>query len=289
MSAPSLRINARGFRRDVAIPKHPRVAGSCDCHLHVVGPYKRFPLTAGAPLAPPEATLSDYLGVASLVGIDRFIVVQPSFFGTDNRCTLDAVRRMNGAARAIVVLDPAISQEDLVEMHAAGARGVRVNLVSHGGPALEHLPRIVERIRPLGWHVQIFVDSRELPAMAGRLQALEIPLVFDHMAHVEQNADLDDAGFDILCRWLESGVAWAKLSAYRFPASARRARRLVDANASRVVWGSDWPHVVYEHAVPEEGGLLDRLADWVPDPAVRERILVDNPSRLYFQQVTFGA
>lgn len=277
-----LRTNPRGFRRDVATPRQPRIAGTCDCHLHIVGPYARYALAPGAMLTPPEATLDDYLATAGIVGIDRIVVVQPSFFGTDNRCTLDAVRRMNGAGRAVVVIDPAIAQEDLLAMHAAGARGVRVNLVSHGGPALDHVPGIAERVRPLGWHLQLFVDSRELPRMAGQLRALSMPLVFDHMAHIEEDADLDDEGFRVLCQLLDEGVAWTKLSAYRFPASVRRARRLVAANPQRVVWGTDWPHVVYEHALPEEGGLFDQLADWVPDEATRHRILVENPAALYF-------
>lgn len=278
----TLRTNLCGFRRDVAAPKRSRVPGTCDCHLHIVGPLAAYPFAPGAVLRPPQATLEDYLGMSRIVGIDRMVIVQPSFFGTDNRCTLEAARRRKGAARAVVVLDPAVGREELLDMHAAGARGVRVNLVSHGGPALEHLPGIVERIRPLGWHLQVFVDSRELPGLAGQLRELSIPLVFDHMAHVEKDSETNSEGFQLLCRWLEDGFAWTKLSAYRFPSSQARARRLVAANPHRVVWGTDWPHVVYEERIPHEGALFDQLADWFPEETLR-RILVDNPTALYFQ------
>ncbi len=279
----SLRTNVSGFRRDVAAPRHPRVPGACDCHFHIVGPLAAYPFAPGAALKPPEATLEDYLAMSGIVGIDRMVIVQPSFFGTDNRCTMDAVRRMKGAARAVVVLDPAISQADLHAMHAAGARGVRVNLVSHGGPALESMGQLVERIRPLGWHLQLFVDSRKLPVIAAQLRAFSIPLVFDHLAHVERDAEPDDEGLGILCKWLENGIAWTKISAYRFPASAARAKRLVAANPHRVVWGTDWPHVVYEDALPREGALFDQLANWFPDEETFHRILVDNPAALYFK------
>jgi len=277
-----LQVNKAGFRRDVASPRSIQFEGACDCHLHIVGPLERYPYVESALLRPPEARLENYLAMQRVLGLSRCVVVQPSFFGTDNRCTLDAVDRIGASARAVVVLDLAVGDVELQRMHEAGARGVRVNLVSHGGPSLSNLPAIAERIRPLGWHMQVFADSRALPAMAAELCALRLPLVFDHMAHTAHDQPVHDEGVTLLCRWLQMETAWVKLSAYRFPGSAERAHRLVEANAARVVWGTDWPHVAYEHPVPEEGGLFDELARWVPDDDTRRRILVDNPSALYF-------
>lgn len=280
---PALATNPDGFRREVSVPGGPRRAGTCDCHLHIVGPISRYPFVPEAKLRPPEATLDDYRAMAGTVGVDRMVVVQPSFYGTDNRCTLDAVERMGGAARAVVVIDPEVPEDDLLRMHRAGARGVRVNLVSHGGPPIDRLARIAERIRPMGWHLQVFIDGRRLPRLAPMLRQLSLPLVFDHLAQVEPQADLDDEGLPILCRWLEEGFAWTKISAFRFPLSIRRARRLLAANPRRVLWGTDWPHVAYEHHVPDDGRLLDQLADCAGDDDVVRRVLVDNPDVLYFR------
>lgn len=280
---PALRTNPDGFRRDVRPPRTPPIPGTCDCHMHVVGPYAAYPLRETRSFTPPESTLDDYRATALTVGIDRMVVVQPSFFGTDNACTLDSVARMEGRARAVVVVDPGIADDALQAMHDRGARGVRLQMVAAGGLSLDNIERVADRIRLLGWHVQLYLDARRLPDLAGRLRRLPVDVVFDHMAHVEPDSGVDEEGFRILLDLLAGGRAWVKLSNALFPACADRARRLIAANPERALWGSDWPHVAYGGAPPDDGALLDALADWAGDEATRRRVLVDNPTALYFR------
>lgn len=281
---PVLRTNSLGFRRDARPPRTAAPAGSCDCHMHIVGPFARYPLRETRTFVPPEATLDDYRATARTVGIDRMVIVQPSFFGTDNACTLDAAAAMEGRARAVVVVAPDATEDELRSMHGRGARGVRLQGVASGGLSLDSLEQVAARIRPLGWHVQLYLDSRRLPDLAERLRRLPVDVVFDHMAHVERASGVDEAGFRVLLDLLASGRAWVKLSNALFPASAERARRLIAANPERALWGSDWPHVAYGEDPPEDGALLDALADWAGSEATRRRILVDNPSSLYFRE-----
>ncbi len=282
--SPALRTNPHGFRRDVRPPRTPPIPGTCDCHMHIVGPYAQYPLRETRNFTPPESTLDDYLATARTVGIDRMVIVQPSFFGKDNACTLDSAARMEGRARAVVVIDPDIADEDLQAMHDRGARGVRLQMVAAGGLSLDNIERVAARIQPFGWHVQLYLDTRRLPDLAERLRRLPVDVVFDHMAHVEPDSGVDEEGFRILLDLVGGGRAWVKLSNALFPASAERARRLVAANPERMLWGTDWPHVAYGEDPPDDGALLDALADWAGDEATRRRVLVENPTALYFRE-----
>src|SRR5690606_34219475 len=148
--------------------------------------------------------------------------------------------------------------------------------------SVDGITDIAQRIEPLGWHVQLFMDSTEVEELAPRLKQLPVPIVFDHMAHVHQDSSTQSAGFRTVLDLLASGKAWVKLSAWRFSPDEERARMLIAANPERILWGSDWPHVSWQEPVPNDGQLLDRLARWVGDPAVVQQVLVDNPGRLYF-------
>jgi predicted TIM-barrel fold metal-dependent hydrolase len=277
-----LHTNKQGFRREVSAPRLPAVPGACDTHMHIVGPLSRYPLRDTRTFVPPEALLEDYLRTAALMGTERMVIVQPSFFGTDNACTLDAVGRAGDRARAVVVIDPEISDEALKDMHARGARGVRLQVIATGGLSLDLLEHVAKRIQPFGWHVQLYMDARNLPPLVDRLKRLPVDVVFDHMAHVIRTSGEDDPGFDALLDLMKEGRAWTKLSNAVFPPSSERARRLIDANPERVVWGSDWPHVAYSEATPDDGALMDLMADWAQDEKTRRQVLADNATRLYF-------
>lgn len=264
-------------------------ANAWDCHAHIVGPRHRYPLVASRSYTPVTADRAAYHEVLHTLGVERAVIVQPSFYGTDNRCTLDALRAEGGRWRGVVVIDPDIDDAALRDMHALGVRGVRINCLFSGGVALDVLERTAERIRPFGWHIQLLIDARTLPKLAPRLTQLGVALVFDHMGHVPTDAGIDDPGFQTLLRLLREGCCWAKLSgAYRISQQAAPyadvkpfARALIDAAPGRLVWASDWPHPAIAGAMPNDGTLLDLLTDWAPDAGVRERILVSNPSRLY--------
>ena len=282
-TSDAFKTNRAGFRRDQAPPRAALPKGACDTHMHIVGPFATYPLRETRSLQPPEAKLEDYRNVMRTTGLQRNVIVQPSFFGQDNECTLASAEALGAdVARAVVVVGTDITDSELAAMHRRGARAIRLQGVVAGGARVEDMELMADRIRLLGWHVQLYVDAKEIPALAPRIRKLPVDVVFDHMATVQRGGSEHEPGFQALLALLASGKVWVKLSGARFAPSAERARQLVQANSHRIVWGSDWPHISYEDDVPTEGALLDALNDWVPDDEVRRRILVDNASALYF-------
>lgn len=263
-------------------PRHRAPAGSCDCHFHVFGPYDRFPLDAGRPYTPPEASVEHYADTAAVLGLERRVIVTASVSGTDNAVTMDAVGRLGRArSRAIVVVDDA---SDLEALAAGGAVGVRFNAVSGNGASLDALEALARRIAPLGWHVQVF--THDLPALADRLAALPVPVVLDHMGGAQAAEGPDGPAMRALLRLLEGGNAWVKLSGYRsapapYAGVDALAKRLLAAAPERCVWGTDWPHTGFrtETEMLDDGTLLDWMHEWTG--GAWERVLVDNPARLY--------
>ncbi|MDW8314370.1 MAG: amidohydrolase family protein [Rhodovarius sp.] len=262
---------------------------SCDCHFHIFGPYARFPLDPGRHYDPPEAPIPAYLRVAEALGIERMVVVQPSVYGTDNACSLDAAARFGlDRARVVAVIDETADAAALRALHEGGVRGVRFNAVSGNGTPLEQLELLARRIAPFGWHIQLYAEGRQLPELAPRLLALPVEVVIDHMGGVRTADGLDAPGFCALLRLLESGRAWVKLCGYRisslgppFADVAPFARALLAAAPERCVWGTDWPHPSLSEWMPEDGQLFDLLGQWAPSEAERRRVLVENPARLY--------
>ena len=269
-------------------------AMACDCHAHIFGPPSQ--LVSSRLYTPPAASLADYTHVLAVLGIERAVIVQPSVYGTDNRTTLQAVTEMGEASRAIVVVDPSISIPELEEMHRQGARGARVNALFSGPSERAALLALGQKLARVGWHMQMLVDVSIFEDLEGFVDALAVPVVFDHMGHVDTSKGLDDPGFIALLRLMEQGKVWTKLSgSYRMTGQdhtpytdvAPFARALVAANPEQCVWASDWPHPQIPAAMPNDGALLDMMMDWVPDTATRNRILKDNPARLYdFDDVT---
>jgi predicted TIM-barrel fold metal-dependent hydrolase len=269
-------------------PQQKAPPQACDCHFHIFGPYDRFPLDEGRRYTPPAALVADYLAMADTLGIGRMVVVQASVYGTRNDVTLDAVRQFGlQRARAVVVVDDSFGPADLRAMHDQGVRGVRFNLVSGNGTPEDQLDALAERLAPLGWHIQVYADGDTLEAIAPRLARLPVEVVIDHCGGVKAALGTVHPQFQALLRLLDSGRAWVKLSSYRASSTgapwtdaAPNVRALVAAAAERCVWGTDWPHPGMDPS-PEAGVLLDQFFAWVPDAAVRQRILVDNPARLY--------
>lgn len=267
-------------------PRRRAPQGACDSHFHIFGPYGRFPLSASRPYTPPPALVPHYLDMANTLGLTRRVIVQASVYGIDNAVTLDAVAQLGRAdSRAIVVVDDA---SPLQAMADAGAVGVRFNAVSGNGAPLDQLEALARRIAPLGWHIQLFLKGEALVEMAPRLAALPVPVVLDHMAGARAADGANSRAMDAACRLLDTGQAWVKLCGYRasrppYDDLAPLARRFLSAAPERCVWGTDWPHTQF--AAPgqmlDDGMLLDWLDDWLPDEATRQRVLVDNPAKLY--------
>jgi len=275
-------------------PRKPRVplpAGATDCHAHVFGPAAEYEWSPKRGYTPPDCSLADYRRMLATIGCERAVLVQPSVYGTDNTAHLDALAEAGPAFRMVAVVDPDLPQRDLEHIAVAGVRGVRFNVVSKGGLALDGLERMARRIAPLGWHIQLFVDADTIARIEGKLASLPVPVVIDHMGHVTTDLGLEHPGFQALLRLLRGGNAWVKLSgAYRtsrqptapFSDVVPYARALIEAGPERCVWGSDWPHpMVNDRPMPNDGDLADLAADWAPDEDTRRRILVDNPARLY--------
>jgi len=269
--------------RMISTPRYRVPAGACDSHMHIVGPYEKYPLRETRSLNPPQATLDDYRLARDQLGLSRNVVVQPSVFAKDNECTLDAVEALMGTARAVVVVDPTIAEHELARMHARGARGVRVQKVVAGGASIDDMEALAARIRPFGWHMQFFMDASEIAQLAPRFRKLPVPVVFDHMGHVDPAGSIDDPGFAALLDLLQSGKAWVKLSNCYWKPDPKRARRLIAANPDQVLWGTDWPHLGYRDGTADDGLLLDAVSEWTVDEDLRRRILVTNPDALYFR------
>lgn len=280
---PVFRTNPAGFRRDVQPPQSPLPRGACDTHMHVVGPFERYPMAAVRGLDPGEATLDDYRRMMRVTGLERCVFVQASVHGKDNEGALAASQALGDSARAIVVVDPAIGSDAVAAMHARGARGIRMQRVVAGGAGLDGIERLAARIAEFGWHVQLYIDAEEIPELLPVLRALPVEVVFDHMAQVHDDSGIDTPGFKALLDLMHAGRAWVKLSTGQRPSQRERPLRFISECLERVLWGSDWPHLCWEGPVPHEGKLLDDLNAWAGGDQTLRTILCDNPGKLYFK------
>ena len=264
-------------------------ANACDTHAHVIGPADHFSMVANRSYTPPPALEAAYLGMLDSLGMARGVLVQISVYGTDNRCMVESLKAHPDRLRGVAVVSPDISEGELEPLHAAGVRGIRINVLFGGGVAIDEMERLAARVAPLGWHIQLLIDARNLPELGPRIAKLPLEVVIDHMGHTPVSAGVAHPGFQWMLRLLKEGKAWTKLSgAYRisqagapFHDTLPFAQALVSAAPERCLWGSDWPHVAVEGPMFNTGALLDLLPLWVPEETVRNRILVDNPARLY--------
>lgn len=268
-------------------------AGACDCHMHVYDP--RYPSDPSARLKPPAASVEEYKALQQRLGLARVVVVQPSTYGFDNRCTLDAVRRFGESARAIVVADAAITDEELARLDAAGVRGIRFNLALASGASLEDLIRMAPRLEGIGWHAQINVRAHQLIEDVERFRRLPCNVVIDHMGHVPQPEGVGHPSFAALRSLIDGRRCFVKLSGFYIDSKAggpsyedggEVGRALLRDAPERLLWGSDWPHPT-ETAKPDAAVLLQLLRKWSSDGETIHRVLVDNPAELYrFPAVT---
>jgi D-galactarolactone isomerase len=262
---------------------------ACDCHMHIYE--SRFPVAPNAKLRPPDATADDYRRLQKRIGVTRNVVVTPSTYGTDNSCSLDAIARLGATARGVAVVDTNVADAELRRLDSLGMRGIRFNLVQSGATTIDMLEPLSKRVNDLGWHVQIHMLGHQIVEVAELLQRLPSPIVFDHMARIPEPAGVDHPAFALVLKLIDRGRTWVKLSgAYMdtrtgpptYADVSKVARAYVKASPERMVWASDWPHPTEKaDAKPDDAILFDLLADWAPQEAVRNRILVDNPAALY--------
>ncbi len=263
-------------------------AGAVDTHAHVIGLPPAYPFVATRSYTPPEATAERYLAMLDATGMTYGVLVQVSVHGTDNRLMLETLAAHRARLRGIAVIPLGLPDRELAALKDGGIVGLRLNTLYGGGMGLEQLDAYAALAREMGWHLQFLADTRDLMTLAPRLATLPVPFVVDHWGHFPVSRGLDDPGFQTLLGLVRDG-GWVKLSgAYRntvdgppYADTIPFARLLAEAAPDRCVWGSDWPHVAHWAPMMNVGDLLDLLADWVPDAAARDRILVDNAHRLY--------
>ena len=272
--------------------KKPRLAlppNAADCHCHVFGPRERYPWTENRLYTPPPVGLNDYLTMLDATGLSRGVLVQTGLYGTDNRFLVDSLNAHPRRLRGIALIDESFTDRQLRDLADSGVRGFRVNRTARTGLEFDVARRLAERTRELGWHVQFLLDVEDHPDLDSFLGSFATEVVIDHMGRPDPRRGVAGPGFQALIRLLKSGRGWAKLSApYRtsqrpppYADMTPFARALVEAAPDRLVWGSDWPHVLLESEMPNDGDLVDQLAVWVPDETARQRILVGNAERLY--------
>jgi D-galactarolactone isomerase len=251
----------------------------------------RFPPVAKARRREPAAPVSEYRKLQRALGLERVVVVQPTAYGTDNRCTLEAIAALGSGARGIAVIDDSISAAEIGRLHDAGMRGVRFRMLDDPELPWEMRPKMAERIAALGWHIQFQMDGRELHTREAPLKSLPCDLVIEHIGKFLEPVGVSHPGFQALLRLVDGGRCWVKLSgAYmmsrsgppRYEDVGVLAKALVKHAPERMLWASNWPHpLATGRTMPDDAVLLDLLLDWAPEDATRERILVDNPAQLY--------
>jgi predicted TIM-barrel fold metal-dependent hydrolase len=278
--------------------------GACDCHSHIFGDSHRFPFSPTRIYTPEPASIDEMRALHRALHTDRVVVVHPSVYGTDNSCTLDAIKQLAPRARAIAVIDDSTPESALDEMHRAGFRGIRLNLETFGesDPALarERIQAAIHRIKTRRtWHLQIYTRLSVIEAIADQFRSASMPIVFDHFGGAQAALGTEQPGFATLVKLVHSGKAYVKVSAaYRsskqapdYADVAPLAKALVAANPHRILWGTDWPHPSQVPGRPateitplfqiDDGRVFNQFALWAPDAGQRRTILVENPAKLY--------
>jgi predicted TIM-barrel fold metal-dependent hydrolase len=277
--------------------------GACDCHTHVFGDPQRFRFAENRTYTPESASVDELRALHQALHMDRVVIVQPSVYGTDNACTLDAMRQLGPRARGVAVIDDATPDSAMDDMYRAGVRGIRLNLATAGQTdpvvARLRLQAAVARVAPRRWHIQMNTQLSVIEAIQDAVSTASVPVVFDHFGGAQAAQGVGQPGFGALVKLVQAGHAYVKISApYRssnqgptYADVAPLARALIAANPQRVVWGSDWPHPgppiggpvtdITPFSQVDDGRVLNQLAVWESDPATRKIILVDNPARVY--------
>jgi 2-pyrone-4,6-dicarboxylate lactonase len=271
--------------------------GAVDCHAHICGPIDRFEYWGERIYTPPDALMPQYKAVLAGLGVRRAVIVQPSVYADDNQVMLAALATDPKNLRGVAVVKPGITDSELSAMHAAGVRGVRCNIVdlasAKGALPLDELRSLAHRIAPFQWHLELLMHVNEFPQLAAQFSEFPVDLVFGHYGYSPCGLSIQNQGFQGLLALMKQGKAWVKFTGpYRISSSplARRpvyddvrpfAQALIDCNPSRIVWGTDWPHVMVKGAMPNDADLCDLIGDWVPEKALHQQIFVDNPAHLY--------
>ncbi|MGJ8526552.1 2-pyrone-4,6-dicarbaxylate hydrolase [Halomonadaceae bacterium LMG 33818] len=284
------------------------VTDGCDCHVHVIGSPEDYPFSAERAYTSPPASVEQLQMHLDKEGLSRVVLIQPSFYGIDNRCMMDALKVLGNSARGVAVIDDNTPKAELNALHQGGVKGVRINLASfgEGNPDIikKALEKIESRVTPFGWHIQLYASAHMLGQTAKMLASLNTQVVLDHFAMVKPGQQVSAEDQEAILSLIRSGKAYVKLSApYRLsppPSShhipdyhdlASAAKAFIKANPERIVWGSDWPHTdrdagkgameISPFRQVDDLHNLALLKEWAGSEEQVHKILVENPARLY--------
>jgi 2-pyrone-4,6-dicarboxylate lactonase len=285
-------------------PSKPRFklpAGAVDAHCHVFGPGNVFPYAPERKYTPCDASKEQLFALRDHLGFDKNVIVQATCHGSDNRALVDALKASNGKAKGVATVNRNVTDAELQEMHAAGVRGTRFNFVKRLADFTprEVLLEIANRIAPLGWHVVIYFEAVDLPELYDFFTALPTTVVVDHMGRPDVTKPVDGPEFELFVKMMrEHSNIWSKVSCpERLSVSGPKAlngeqhayadvvpfaKRLVETFPDRVLWGTDWPHPNLKDRMPDDGLLVDFIPQIATTPELQQKLLVDNPNRLYW-------
>ncbi len=279
-------------------PRYVPPPGACDAHCHVFGPAATFPYAPERRYTPPDAPKERLRALHEHLGLARAVLVQASCHGTDNRAMLDAIAWAHGfgprgAWRGVAMVAKNVTDRELEALAEGGVRGVRFNFVQHlgGAPDLDAFDQVTGRIAGLGWHVVLHLDAEDILTYRARIERLTVPFVIDHMGRVKAEHGLEQKPFRMLLDLMQNDLAWVKVSGSERISSAGKpfrdaipfAQALIEAAPDRVLWGTDFPHPNVK-TMPNDGELVDLIPLICPDEALRHKLLVDNPERLYWKE-----
>jgi 2-pyrone-4,6-dicarboxylate lactonase len=276
---------------DTKTPDYKPPPGATDAHCHIFGPGDVYPYAPDRSYTPPDAPLSRFRELQSTLGLERAVLVNASCHGTDNTVILDAIAQSEGKYRGVANVDGTISDAELEQLHEGGIRGIRFNFVQHlgGTPDMAEFHRLVNRIRPLGWHVVLHFDAADLLEFEEMLLGLPVPFIIDHMGRVPTKDGLDQRPFEILLETARMDNCWIKICGAERVSSAGPpftdavpfGQAILEVCPDRVLWGTDWPHPNIKKHMPNDGDLVDLIPLFMPDESLQQAVLVDNPHRLY--------
>ncbi len=281
------------FHPNPSKPKYVPPAGAVDSHCHVFGPGDVFPYSLERKYTPCDAPKEKLFELRDYLGLSRNVIVQATCHGDDNRALVDAMNASDGMARGVATVKESITDEGLQELHEAGVRGVRFNFVKRLVDSLprEPLRNIAERIKPLGWHIVIYFEAPELPELYDFFTSLPTTVVVDHMGRPDVTKPVDGPEFELFIKLLrENENFWSKVTCPERLTKAGApyddvvafSSRLVAEFPDRTIWGTDWPHPNMKSHIPDDGLLVDYIPRIAPEAAQQQRLLVDNPMRLYW-------
>jgi 2-pyrone-4,6-dicarboxylate lactonase len=298
MHTPSPEAGVQTFNPRPSPPALRLPAGACDAHVHVFGPASRFAFAQSRNFTPADAPKETLFALHRQLGIARCVIVQSAIHGLDNSAVEDAIEAGEGRYLGVALVPANVADAELQRLAGKGFRGVRFNFMKHlaGGASIDEVVTLTQRLKPLGLHLQVHFESSLIHSLAPALLRSAVPVMVDHMGRVDATQGLAGADFQALCDLLTQPQMHVKVSgidridAHAFEPSAGQgaayaqgialARHLVERFPDRCVWGSDWPHPNHTH-IPDDGVLVDAIAQLAPEPAQRQQLLVDNPANFY--------